>query len=239
MIRLAICEDEKIFRERLKALIKVYLQVKDIPHIIDCYEKGEQLLETHHKQYDILYLDVEIKGGIDGITLAKRLRQENNRGQIVFLTSHQEEAYKAFEVEAFRYLLKPLQENILYETMDLLIRKIKDIQENEIIFKLIQGFIKLPTQEILYIETFERKLKVSTIEAEYMVDSKMGKIEIQLKNRCFCRIHRSVLINLMHIKEHNNSTVVMKNDQIIPISRLKLSDFKQQFVEYLKVCKKS
>ncbi len=233
MIKLAICEDEKLFRVSLYKLLKTYLQEKGIAHIIDCYEKGEQLLEGHHKQYDILYLDVEIKDGMDGITLAKRLRQENNRGQIVFLTSHQEEAYKAFEVNAFRYLLKPLQQDKLYETMDLLIPKIKDIRDNEVIFKVNQGFIRLQLQEILYIETYERRLRVMAVDKEYRVDSQIGEIENQLKDRQFFRIHKSVLINLEHIKEHNNSTVIMRNGVMIPISRLKLSAFKQQFVAYL------
>ena len=67
-----------------------------------------------------------------------------------------------------------------------------------------------------------------------MVDCVLGEIENQLRDRHFFRIHKSVLINLEHIKEHNSSTVTMKNAEVIPISRLKLSAFKQQFIGYFK-----
>ena len=234
MIKIAICEDEKLFRDRFVISIKYYLEEKGLSYRLDCYEKGEQLLEVNHKQYDILCLDVEIKNGMDGIALAKELRTEDSRGQIIFLTSHQEEAYKAFEVNAFRYLLKPLQDDVLYKTMDLVIQKIEEIKGNSIVLRVGQSFIKLQLQEIVYAETYKRKLKVITLQKEYIVDSTIGDIEEQLGEKNFFKPHKSFIINLGHIKEHNNDTITMQNGVIIPISRLKLSAFKQRFVGYLR-----
>lgn len=234
LIKVAICEDEKVFRDTLEIILKYYLKEKNKSYILDCYERGEQLLESNHNQYNILFLDVEIKNGIDGIELAKRLRIENNTGEIIFLTSHQEEAYKAFEVNAFRYLLKPLQEDMLYKTMDLAIEKIEEIKKNYIILESGTSIIKLQLKDIIYIETYERKLKVHTLEKEYVIDYRLRDIEDKLRDKWFFRVHKSFLINLEHIKEHNDTNIIMQNGVVIYISRLKLQPFKQLFVGYLR-----
>lgn len=229
-----MCEDEKIFKDEFESLIKHYFKTNRLLYRLDGYENGEQLLEVNHQQYDILYLDVGIKDGIDGITLAKKLRMEDNKGQIIFLTSHQADAYKAFEVNAFRYLLKPLNENVLHKTMDLVIKKIEEIKKNYIVLQVGQSFIKLQLQEILHIETYKRKLKVYTSQKEYLVDCTLSEVENELRDRGFFRTHKSFLINLEHVKEHNNNTAVMQSEIFIPISRLKLSTFKEEFIAYLK-----
>ena len=97
MIKVAVCDDEEMFRQDLKRLLEGYLSSKTKNYTIEYYALGETLLKTDYAQYDIFCLDVEINGGMNGIELAKRIRQKNLRADIIFTTSHPEEAYCALK----------------------------------------------------------------------------------------------------------------------------------------------
>ncbi len=234
MFKVGLCEDEKIFRDQLTELVKQYFDAKGEKYAIDTYEKGEQLLEVEHTCYSIMFLDVEIKNGMNGLELAKKLRELNHTSFIVFITSHQEEAYKAFEVDAFRYLIKPVQKEKLFEVLDILIQKIKALRNQIVILKTGQNLVKLHMSEILYIETVERKVKICTLKKDYIADNKISELDAQLIENDFFRVHKSYLVNMAYIKEHTHTEVTMQNGIQIFISRLKLASFKKQFVMYLR-----
>lgn len=234
VINVAVCEDEALFRDKLAGLIKEYFELLGAEYSLNVYKKGEELLKVNHDEYSILCLDVEIKDGMNGIELAKEIRKKNSTSQIIFITSHQEEAYKAFEVEAFRYLLKPVQKEVLFQTLDAMMQKIKKMQKQRIIFKSGQKFVQLHISEVIYIETVGRKLRVVTLKKDYLSDNKLREVEDQLNNEDFFRVHKSYIVHLAFVKEHDNNSIIMQNGDQVFISRLKLISFKKKFVAYLR-----
>lgn len=234
MIKIAICEDEKIFSEMLYKLLEEYLKLKGKDYLIDCYNKGEDLLQSDYDRYDIFCLDVEIRGGMSGIEVAKKIRGDNYRSEIIFTTSHKEEAYKAFEVNTLRYLLKPVQKEMLEGALDLALLKMKERESQVLVLSQGQKFIQIPHADILYFETIDRKIKVNTMKKSYIVDNKINDLEKQLSERYFFRVHKSYLVNLAYVKEHDQTTIIMQNGNAVYISRLKLKAFKERFVAYLR-----
>ena len=234
MIKIAVCDDEEIFRQDLERLLEAYFSAKTKNYSIDYYTLGEDLLKADYTQYDIFCLDVEINGGMNGIELAKKIRQKNLRADIIFTTSHPEEAHYAFEVNALRYLLKPIQQEAFYKTLDLVLRRRKERAAK--LVKLCQGqrFLQLPFSDVLYFETLDRKLKVHTTQKAYIVDNKINEVEKLLEDKCFFRIHKSYLINMAYVKEHDQTTITMQNGDIVYISRLRLKAFKEDFRSYLR-----
>ena len=234
MIKVAVCDDEEMFRQDLKRLLEGYFSSKTKNYTIEYYALGETLLKADYAQYDIFCLDVEINGGMNGIELAKRIRQKNLRADIIFTTSHPEEAYCAFEVNTLRYLLKPIQQEALYKALDLVLRRRKERAAK--VLKLNQGqrFLQLLFSDILYFETLDRKLKVHTTQKAYIVDNKINEVEKQLEEKHFFRIHKSYLINMAYVKEHDQTTITMQNGDIVYISRLRLKAFKEDFRCYLR-----
>ncbi|MHC1749953.1 MAG: LytR/AlgR family response regulator transcription factor [Cellulosilyticaceae bacterium] len=234
MFKIAVCEDEKIFQEYMIRLLEEYFEDVNKTFKVDRYSNGEALLSTNHTCYDIVFLDVEMYGYMDGITVARQLRKTGNHSQIIFITSHQEEAYKAFEVEAFRYLLKPINKKLLYETMGLLLQKCNMVEKEYIVFNHGKDLIRLNQEEVVYIETEKRRLKVCTKEDTYIVDNRINEVAKMLSSEMFFRAHKSYIINLSYIKEYTDDQVKLSNESIFYISRLKVPSFKKAFLDYLK-----
>ena len=104
-LNIAICDDEKIIREQIKELAE-----KEMPDVCArLYETGDALLAAG-KQFDIVFLDIQMEG-TDGIETAKRLRQREEDTILIFITGIREYVFEAFDVAAFHYLLKPIEED--------------------------------------------------------------------------------------------------------------------------------
>lgn len=234
MIKVAVCEDEKVFRDHLINLLEEYFKAKKIEYFIDDFVRGEDLLKVNIKEYDVFCLDVAIQDGMSGIDIARKIREQTHTSEIIFTTSHQEEAYKAFEVNTLRYLLKPVQRTELSETMDLVLKRREERENQFLVLNQGQKHIQIPLIDILYFETLDRKLRVITVQKEYVVDNKINVLDKELSDRNFFRIHKSYLIHLKYIREHDQTTVTMQNGDVVYISRLKLKAFKEKFMAYLR-----
>ena len=114
-MRIAVCDDEELFRIEFKNVLDKALV--NVDYDIDTFSGGSSLYEAFLKSpFDLVFLDIEMPG-IDGITLAKRLRAISENVHIVFLTSHIEYALEGYEVNALRYLVKPVDMNKLGEVL--------------------------------------------------------------------------------------------------------------------------
>lgn len=110
MIRVAVCDDEKNIRSYLSGLIRKQGMECEVTE----YASGEDYL-SGREEYDVLFLDIELNSGLsgmDGMALAKRVRSLELSRQpiIIFVTGYEKYVYEAFDVEAFQYLVKPIDE---------------------------------------------------------------------------------------------------------------------------------
>ena len=171
---------------------------------------------------------------MSGLDVAQSIRRNKVASDIIFITSHQEEAYRAFEVNAFRYLLKPVKREVLFKTMDLIMRKREEREKRLMVLNLGQKYFQIACDSIIYFETVDRKLRVYTTKKTYMVDNKINEVDKMLADKNFFRVHKSYLINLSYVQEHDQTTVTMLNGDVVYISRLKLKAFKEKFVTFLR-----
>lgn len=234
MFRIFVCDDEEIFRKHLEQLLEDYLKVRIKSYEIQYFSSAEELLKANYEQCDMFCLDVEIGTNANGIDLARKIRMKNFKADIIFTTSHPEEAHYAFEVNALRYLLKPIQEEQLYKALDLILKKRKERLSKLITLNQGQRFFQLPFGEILYFETVDRKLRAVTVNKEYLIDNKINEVDKSLSDKNFFRIHKSYLINLAYVKEYDQTTVTMQNNDVVYMSRLRIKAFKESFRLYLK-----
>ena len=123
-MRIAVCDDEKRFTGEFRRITESIYNRLDY----DVYEfwTATDLIESFKlKAFDIVFLDIEMPG-TDGLELSKQLRKLSSEVIIVFLTSHVEYAIKGYEVNALRYLLKPITAEALKEIIDHVSSKIYD-----------------------------------------------------------------------------------------------------------------
>jgi two-component system response regulator LytT len=169
--------------------------------------------------------------GIDGITLAKRLRAVSENVQIVFLTSHIEYALEGYEVNALRYLVKPVDMNKLSEVL----KYIQDKKNNsrQIMIKQEGEDIVIDISDIIYMESMDKNVRIVTSKSEYITRYNISDYEEELKNSGFLRIHRGYLISLSKVKKIVKNDVVMDGDISLPVSRSNIKTLKDALYAYV------
>ena len=230
-MRIAICDDEKKFLIRLRNLI-----VKSYPASgklrISEFPTGEQfLLQFKADQFDAIILDVEMKK-LTGLEVAEKIRETDQSVIIAFLTSHQEFALKGYEVNAFRYLLKDQPEHMYIKQL----RSIyNEYHQTHMSFpvQLSNKIFNISVSDIIYFEIYKRVIVLHTKNNKYQFKGKLSEIEEDERLVSFIKPHKSYYINLAYIHNIEPVRIIMKNGDIIPLSR----NFKQfvtdQFVLFL------
>lgn len=228
-MRIAVCDDEELFRIEFKSVLdKVLINAE---YDIDTFSGGSSLYEAFLKNpFDLVFLDIEMPG-IDGITLAKRLRAISENVHIVFLTSHIEYALEGYEVNALRYLVKPVDMNKLGEVL----KYVQDKKNNsrQIMIREEGENIVIDISDIIYMESMDKNVRIVTSKNEYVTRYNIGDYEEELKNSGFLRIHRGYLISLSKVKKIVKNDVVMDGDISLPVSRSNLKALKDALYAYV------
>ena len=228
-MRIAICDDEELYRVELKTILDKLLI--NVDYNIDTFDDGNRLIESFKAQpYDILFLDIEMPA-VDGITLAKSLRAISEKVFIVFLTSHVEYAIEGYEVNALRYLTKPVDIEKLKEV----IRYVQEKQGavRQLIIKEDGEELLINITDVIYIESMNQNVRIVTTKGEHVIRYNIGDFEEQLKNDGFFRIHRGYLISLAKVKKLSKNDVIMEGDVVLPVSRSNVKALKDTLYSYV------
>ena len=196
------------------------------------FSGGEELL-SYNGQIDILFLDIQMKD-MDGMETARKLRADKFRGFLVFITVLKEMVFQSFEVQAYDYLVKPVDDKQFEKTMERLYASMQNASEDSLLVqKGYEGRI-IREDEIVFCEIIDRKIYLNLASGE-VVDyyERIENLETKLDNR-FYRCHRSYLINLKHLKGYKNGTACMDNGKEIPVSRLRSKEFSGVVLQYMK-----
>ena len=233
-MKIAICDDEKIFRGQLQEYLNKYY--KSLDTIVESFTSGEKFLEKYMinpNAYELIFMDIEM-GELDGINTAKRLREYNSDVIIIFLTSHVELALEGYEVDAFRFLSKPINERKL-------INALQDVQSEidrnrKILIKDVEKEVLLKYKDIIYVEAQNVNLRIRTNESEYSIRKSLIQMEKEVEGPSFYKPHRSYLINLGYVVDYTNKVITMETGEKIPLSRNKVTELKEALMLYVKTC---
>ena len=232
MIRIAICDDEKHMSDHIRAMASDFFRKKNREIQLRTFLSGEELL-NYDGQIDILFLDIQMNG-MDGLETARKLRAGKFRGFLIFITVLKEMVFQSFEVQAYDYLVKPVDEKQFGKTMERLYASMQNASEDSLLVQ--QGYERriVPKDEIVFCEVIDRKIYLNLASGE-VVDyyERIENLETKLGSHFF-RCHRSYLINLKHLKGYKNGTAYMDNDKEIPVSRLRSREFSGVVLQYMK-----
>ena len=232
MIRIAICDDEKHMSDHIRAMASDFFRKKNREIQLRTFSSGEELL-SYDGQIDILFLDIQMKG-MDGIETARKLRASKFQGFLIFITVLKEMVFQSFEVQAYDYLVKPVDEKQFEKTMERLYVSMQNNGEDSLLVqKGYEGRIILK-DEIVFCEVIDRKIYLNLASGE-VVDyyERIENLETKLGSHFF-RCHRSYLINLKHLKGYKNGTAYMDNGKEVPVSRLRSKEFSSVVLQYMK-----
>ena len=232
LITIAICDDEKIIRERITDLISE--QGADCH--IDHFAAGNELLATG-KQYDLIFLDIQMEGK-NGIETARAIRGYDRQAVIVFVTALKEYVFAAFDVAAFHYLLKPIEAKKFAEVFHNAVKGIQEKQRTQevevptLLIKTKNRSRMLKQNEIIFIENRANKVEIHTEGDVFEAYYSMSKLESELGSS-FYRCHRGYLVNMEHITEYSNDMIDMDNGDRVYMAKDKYPKFVKEYMRYL------
>jgi len=230
---IAICDDSQ---ENLSLLEDVVEGLKVRDTSVDCFENGESLLNYLSKNAEVLYqiylLDIEMPG-MNGLELAKRIRDIDKRAIIIFVTAYSDYVFNSFEVQPFRFINKPIERDKLEKAIQAAINYIYT-SKKYIFFSVDKAKIQLCCENIMYFEGDKRKVNVYTIDETYSFYSKMSDIEKMVDDSWFVRIHVSYMVNMDYVKAIYVDEIILNNGIHLPISKKYHKSVKLEHMRYLK-----
>ncbi len=225
-LHVAICEDEPIFCEELKAKI---LELRP-ECVVSTYYRGDSLLHTKNP-FEVVFMDIAMPGK-DGMCTARELRERNYTGNIVFLSCHTDFMPDAFKVNAFRFLEKPIQTKVLAEVMRDL--ESEALKKRHIILKDYGSSILIGLSDICYIESQKNKTIVHTTQENIETTHTLRYWVSKLENQGFLQVHKSYIVSLERIQKIDDEYIHLRGFKAkIPISRRNLCQVKKAFFKYV------
>lgn len=236
LVNIVICENDKNDQEFVKAKVVEILDDLDIEYEIKVYNSGDDLLEGYDKYTDIILLDIQMDG-LDGMETARKIREFDDNVEIIFITSFVEYALEGYEVNAYRYLLKPVKDENLRTSLINCLND-RNFVKRSIVIKEGDTRIKISLKDIMYIEVQGNDITVHTLKDTYRTKGTMSNFETEINSNMFVRCHKSYLVNLEYIKSIKRYTSILVNDEEVPLSRNKYKEIKDRFFEMIedKLC---
>lgn len=215
--QIAICDDSKNDVEYIANITKEWANSSDFLINIDIFYSAESFLfnYTEKNTYDILLLDIEM-GKMDGVSLAKILRKENETIQIIFITGYSDYISEGYDVAALHYLIKPIKKEKLFSVLERAVNKIK---KNEKVLNLeISGeMVRIPVHQIRYSNVMGNYVTIYAKDT-YTIKMTLAELENQLDER-FYRAGRSVIVNLTNISRVTKTEIKLNDGTIIQLPR--------------------
>ena len=228
-MRVAICDDEKIFHYELIGLINEYQTKRHTDMLIDTYTDGKELIRSE-AEYDIVFMDYQMND-TDGIEVSRRLREHNKRCIIIFISAYPDAAIDTFEVNTFRFLTKPVDKIKFFKALD-------DYQniidtDSVIVIKTRSGILKIRLNDIIYSEAKGKHCIIRTTDNTYELLTNLKSIEKLLPSDRFARCQRSYIAGFMHITAHNSKEIEFDNGEKAEIGSTYYPRFKTAFKHYI------
>lgn len=222
-MKLAVCDDDMIFLKQIKKELEAYYSSLDIG--VETFTLATELLEAVEKNpyaYGCVFMDIEMPQ-MDGMEATRRLKALNQSLPVVFLTSHTDLAMEGYELDAFRFLAKPLDRKRLHRVLLALEDRNRDGKRLAIWENRRQIF--LPLSEILYVKSENIYLLIQMEGQHHLIRKKLKELLQELPALEFVQIHRSYLVNLYHVHSFDGKEIILDSGQRLPVSKNRQKDF--------------
>lgn len=229
--RVAIVDDSSVDAAFVEEILNTWATNRQVMVQPERFPSAERFLFRYaeDKEWDILLLDIEM-GAMDGVSLAKKIRQDNESVQIIFVTGYADYIAEGYEVAALHYLMKPVNKDKLFAVLD---RAIVALQKADRVILLPTNgeVLRIPVSQVQYVEAFSHAVAITTQIDTIQVKMPISEIEKML-GEGFVRCHRSYLVGLKHISRISKAEVILDSGKVLPLSRSAAPVVHKAFITY-------
>lgn len=228
MIRIAVCDDETDVLARMERMLYSY---KKETLSVDCYTSGTKLLASS-KQYDIIFLDIDMPG-MNGIKTAEQIRRGDREVTLIYVTNYTDYTIFAFAVHAFAYLLKPVEQDTLFGQLEEALLYQRKTKAQELEFTTQEGIIRVDPAEILYFEYQNRMVLMKTTDGIRHWKRRITEVAEKMKAYDFVMPHKSFVVNLYAVQSIHGYDIILTDGSTVPLSQKKSVGFRRSLNRYL------
>ena len=234
VVRVVICDDDCVFLETLRSMVEASLKGLGVPAKIHAYSSMDQIITPILESCDIAFLDIDLnQPNYNGFDIARRLRVLRNDAVIIFVTNYIEYAPEGYEVQAFRYLLKKSYGVKIQEYIKEAIAYLENSRQT-LIIKINGEVIDIPLKSILYIESNLRTVIIHVQKGkgkgQYSCYATISDLERQLEPQGFLRIHKSYLVNMLHLKKYQCHDATLSDGTTLRVSARSYAEQKKKYL---------
>ena len=231
MLNIAVVDDERENRERLCGYIDRYAQENNLPLVVTDFADGAQIAQPYQGGFDIIFLDIEMPL-LGGMTAAERIRAADPDVVLVFVTNLAQYAIRGYEVEAFDFVLKPVEYYPFSVKLGRAVRRVQSRRGKQLALQTPDGLRMVDSEQLLYLETRDRMLHYHTADAVYSVRGSLQKAEQELAGYHFARCNQCYLVNLKYVSGADNEFVTVAGEKL-EISRRQRTAFFASMAGYV------
>lgn len=226
MLKIAVCDDDKLYIENtLKPLLSIAQRISGVMTEIEFFTDGNVLLDEYknHQCYDIVILDIDMPG-INGKTLAERLRELDSDLCIAFLSAYKEEVYDVIPLNISAFIPKEYDKDKCLNELVRLLKKHTEEKPEQRLFSVLENgklaIIRINIENIKFVKSIKGNILINTASGELLsTERSLKKLENELSSRGFYKICSNILVNVNKVYEVLETEVILNDNTHLPISR--------------------
>lgn len=231
-VKIAICDDEKIYRDDLIKKTDIYFRTTGIDVVYFEFSDGNDLMNSSI-DFDLIFIDHKMKN-INGLETVSHLRARGNDTHVIFVSSYKDIVFDSMIVKAFRFLIKPVSEDKLREALDSFLSETVKCPSVIVHDESSLAVCNIKENTIIYAQAENVYTKIFTQNNTYVFRNTLSKFEEELKSSFFFRVHRSYIVNLSYIESFSKTDILLSTQEKVPISKKRYKPFREDFFEFVK-----
>ena len=230
MLHVAIVEDSNRDAEQLLACLERYSRQNNIEIESQRFENALLFLQGYKGGFDIVFMDIDMPM-MSGMDAAKSLRKVDPHVLLIFVTALARFALNGYEVDAYDFIVKPVQDNFFSAKMSRALKKLASEQRVRLLIRSGEKTVRIFTDEIIYVDIFNHVLTFHTEQGDFTTRGTMKDAMDNLDESQFSLCNKSILVNLRHVQMVEGDETVMSNGDRLPISRPRKTAFMQSIAD--------
>lgn len=229
-MKIFICDDDSSSRAQIKTYLDIYGPCSHLE--ISEFATGVEMIRALKSGHaDIIFLDIEMEI-IDGIDTAKLIRITDRRAIIIFVSSHQERVFDAFDCEAFHFITKPFTQQKFNDVFAKAIQKYKFLNKT-IPVQWKNTSVELPIEKIKYFESYRKHVIFHTYDGEYQMIANLSDVLNELSPYGFTQTHQGYAVNMNLIRRFDGLDILLDDGTKVPMSVRKKAEVVSTYAKYV------
>lgn len=231
-MRIGILEDEQEVADKIKSYVLKYFGERGREVETFSYPDAFELIESYHADLDVLFMDIQMNL-MNGMEAAKHIRQSDPHVLIVFVTNLAQYAVEGYEVNAFDFILKPVDYHGFSMKLDRICKELDHRNPGEFInVKTKEGITRLNVSDIAYVEVRAHDLIYHAGGESFVARGALKNVAQELEKHYFSLCNSCYLVNLAYVRKVNKTVLLSTGDELF-VSQGKRKQFMSELAKYI------